>query len=209
MSTDLKNLGNKTKNQLMEMVKKLAAENALLMEVHVFMESTNKRLDKLEREQNMSLQYTRRDTIEITGIPENVVSQKLEEEVLKIYKKAGVQIHGKSLDPSDIQACHRIGKKYITICKFVNRKFAREGLVCGRNLKGTDIYGASPVYINSSFCPEFKFLNFLIRKAKSRGDIFLWKVRNGVNLIQVNEGGKFVEVAHKNDLIELNLLESE
>ena len=75
------------------------------------MESTNKRLDKLEREQNMSLQYTRRDTIEITGIPENVVSQKLEEEVLKIYKKAGVQIYGKSLDPSDTQACHRIGKK--------------------------------------------------------------------------------------------------
>ena len=101
MSTDLKNLGNKTKNQLMEMVKKLAAENALLMEVHVFMESTNKRLDKLEREQNMSLQYTRRDTIEITGIPENVVSQKLEEEVLKVYKKAGVQIHGKSLDPRE------------------------------------------------------------------------------------------------------------
>ena len=53
MSTDLKNLGNKTKNQLMEMVKKLAAENALLMEVHDYMESSNKRLDKLEREQNL------------------------------------------------------------------------------------------------------------------------------------------------------------
>ena len=209
MSTDLKNLGNKTKNQLMEMVKKLAAENALLMEVHDYMESSNKRLDKLEREQNLSLQYSRRDTIEVTGIPANVVSQNLEEEVVKIYEKAGVQINGKRLDSSDIQACHRIGKKNITICKFVNRKFAREGLVCGRNLKGSNIYGTSPVYINTSFCPEFKFLNFLIRKAKSRGEIFRWKVRNGVNSIQVTEGGNFVEVAHKNDLIELNLFESE
>ena len=57
MSTDIKNLGNKTKNQLMELVKKLATENALLMEVHDYMESTNKKLNKLEREQNFSSIY--------------------------------------------------------------------------------------------------------------------------------------------------------
>ena len=126
-----------------------------------------------------------------------------------MYKKAGVEINGKNLDSSDIQACHRIGKKNITICKFVNRKFASEGLVCGRNLEGTDICGTSPVYINTSFCPEFKFLNFLVRKANTRGELLRWKVRNGVNFIQVAEGGNLVEVAHKNDLIELNLFESE
>ena len=208
MSTDIKNLGNKTKNQLMEMVKKLAAENALLIEVQDYMETTNKRLDKLEREQNLSLQYMRRDTIEITGIPADIGNQNLEEEVVKIYKKAGVEINDKNLDSPDIQACHRNGKKNITICKFVNRKFAREGLVCGRN-QGTDIYGTLPVYINTSFCPEFKFLIFLIRKAKTRGEILRWNVRNEVNFIQVAEGGNLVEVAHKNDLIELNLLESE
>ena len=107
----------------------------------------------------------------MTGIPADIGNQNLEEEVVKIYKKAGVEINGRNLDSSDIQACHRIGKKNITICKFVNRKFAREGLVGGRNLKGTDLYGTSPAYINTSFCPEFKFLNFLIRKAKTRGEI--------------------------------------
>ena len=156
-----------------------------------------------------SFQYMRRDTIEITGIPADIENQNLEEEVVKIYQKAGVEINGKNLDSSDIQACHRTGKKNRTICIFVNRKCAREGLVCGRNLEGTGIYGTSPVYINTSFCPEFKVLNFLIRKAKTRGEILRWKVRNGVNFIQVAEGGNLVEVVHKNDLIELNLLESE
>ena len=45
----------------------------------------------------MSLQYMRRDTIEITGIPADVGNQNLEEEVVKIYKKAGVEINGKNL----------------------------------------------------------------------------------------------------------------
>ena len=99
-------------------------------------------------------------------------------------------------------------KKGITICRFVNRKFARQGLVNGKNLKDTKLYGDSnKVYINTSFCPEFKYLNFLIRKAKSRGDIFRWKERNGIHFVQVKENDDFEEVSHKNDLISLGLLE--
>ena len=140
-AADLKNLGSKSKTQLIEMVKNLAAENEIYKELQHYMETTNKRLENLEREQNKSLQYMRRDSVEISGIPLEVPQASLEDAVIKIYAEAGVEVHGEKLDAIDIQACHRIGKKGITICKFTNRKYAREGLVCGKNLRNTKLYG--------------------------------------------------------------------
>ena len=121
------------------------------------MNQSNERLEKLEREQNRHIQYQRRNTIEITGIPSTVKQDDLEEQVVKIFNAANVTVNEHGLDPYQIQACHRIGKKGITICKFVNRKFATEGIYCGKNLKGIKLYGNdSQVYINNSFCKEYR-----------------------------------------------------
>ena len=200
------NLLNKSKKQLIEMIEQLSDENTVLKEFHSFMVATNERFVLLEKSLNKSLQYSRRDTIEISGIPLQVSHYKLEDEVIKIFEAAEVTVHGKKLNASKIHACHRIGKKGITICKFVNRKFAREGLVCGKNLRDVNLYGNnSKVYINDSFCPELKYLNYLIRKLKIDGQIFRWKTRNGINSVQVEEGVEFVEITHKQDLRDLNL----
>ena len=153
-------------------------------------EKTNERLEDLEREQNRNLQYLRRDTIEISGIPANIDDKHLEDEVLNLYDIADVSVHGRKVTKHDIQACHRIGKKGVTIVKFLNRKFANERLYCGRNLKGNSPYTAQ-VYINSSLCREYKFLNLLIRKAKREGELFRYKVRKGITSVQMTEGDKF------------------
>ena len=118
--TEHANLGNKSKAQLIELVKKLSAENEILKEVHRHMEITNTRLEKIEREQFKQQQYSRRDTVEICGIPSTILQENLEKEVVQIYAKAKVKVHGKPLEEFDIQACHRIGNKVTTICKFVN-----------------------------------------------------------------------------------------
>ena len=144
--------------------------------------------------------------MEISGIPSDIPQNALENAVIKVFEEAGVEVHGEKLKPMYIHACHRIGTKGITICKFTNRKFAREGLVCGRNLKDKKPYGESKIYINTSFCREYKYLNFVIRKCKADGRIFRWKVRNGTNFVQLKDGDEFTEISHKNDLIELNLL---
>ena len=156
------------------------------------------------------MQYSRRTNVELSGIPKNIPQKDLESEVIKVFDAAEVKVHGRSLEEMDIQACHRVGKKGDTIVRFVNQKFASEGLYCGRNLKGKNIYGNdSKVYINTSFCKEFKFLNYLVRKAKNDDNIFRWKVRNGITYVQTEDGGDFHEISHKNDLIDLNLMESE
>ena len=209
MNADLKNLTNKSKKDLIELVKKLAEENAVLKDVQKFMETSNKRIEKLEREQNQTLQYMRRDSIEISGIPDSVSQKDLKAEVVKIYETAGVTVHGKKLAPKHIQACHRIGQKGIAIVKFANRKFAREGLVCGRNLKDKQIYDGSKVYLNTSFCPAYKHFNFVLRSAKKKGDITHWKVRNGVNMVQLEENGDYFDITHISDLVEHGLLEAD
>ena len=82
-------------------------------------------------------------------------------------------------------------------------------MACGKNLKGKNIYENSHVYINNSFCPEFGLLNYLVRKGKVNGKIFRWKVRNGISYVQKDENDDFVEVSHKNDLVDLDLLDEE
>ena len=207
MSVDA-NLNSLNKKELIELVKNLKTENLILKGMQEYMKQSNDRLENLEREQNRHIQYQRRNTIEITGIPNTVKQEELEQEVCKIFDAAGVKVNGHKLDPYDIQACHRTGKKGKTICKFVNRKFAYEGIYNGKNLKDKKLYGEeSNVYINPSLCKEYQYLNYVIRKAKGENKIFRWRVKHGVNLIQLSQDGDFIEVTHKNDLIEHGITE--
>ena len=123
----------------------------------------------------------------------------LEDEIIRIYDVAQVNVNGTQFVKTDIQACHRVGKKNIVIVKFVNRKFANEGLYCGKNLKNNSPYPA-PTYINYSFCPEFRFLNYLVRQAKkSKENSFsqgtTW------SSIQLVDNGPFHETTHTVDLV--------
>ena len=136
MSLDNSNLNSLTKKELIELINGLRTENSVLKELQTYMNQSNERLEKLEREQNRHIQYQMRDTIEISGIPTSVKQNDLEGKVLKIFETAGVEVNGYKLDYYQIQACHKIGKKGVTICKFVNRKFANNAIYSGKNLKG-------------------------------------------------------------------------
>ena len=132
-----------TKPQLIDLVEKVIKENTDLIKerdellaIKKYMEESNKRLIRLERNQNEHLQYTRRDTIEITGIPKNIKQDDLEDEVIKIFEAANVSVGGERLSKIQIQAVHRIGKaQEKTVAKFVNRRFASEAMYASRNLK--------------------------------------------------------------------------
>ena len=201
------NLNGLNKKELIDLVKNLRTENVALKAMQEFMKQSNDRLERLEREQNRHIQYQRRNTVEISGIPTAVKQDELEKEVCRIFDVAGVQVNGHKLDPFQIQACHRIGRKGNTICQFVNRKYAYEGIYNGKNLKDKNLFGEdSKVYINPSLCKEYQYLNYIIRKAKGGNKIFRWRVKHGINLIQLSQEGEFFEVTHKNDLIEHGII---
>ena len=76
----------------------------------------------------------------------------------------------------------------------------------GKNLKDKNIYGQNTnVYINNSFCKEFGFLNYLIRKAKKSKAIVGYKIKHGVTSVQTHLNGEFMEISHKNDLIKIGI----
>ena len=198
---DLEALG---KQQLIEMVRNLNQTLSKLQED--YKKIINLRLYNLERSMNLSQQYLRRDTLEINGIPNSVSDDGIEDEVIEILKEAKVNVNRQNIKKSDVQAAHRKGKKGTVIIKVVNRKFVRAALLSKRNLKGSKRYGdRTALFINDSFIPEFGFFNYLTRRAHKENKIFKYKVRNGVNYVQLEENSKFVEIGHANDLSNIGI----
>ena len=198
------NLNSMDKDQLIQMV--ISLSNTVSKIQKDYAKVVNLRLYNLERNFNMSQQYLRRDSLEITGIPSNINDDQIEAEVIDIFKEAKVTVNRQPLKPLDIQAAHRIGSKGKVIVKVVNRKFVRSALVKGKNLKGSKRYGVGTrLYLNDSFTPEFGHLNYLVRNSYKDGYIHKYKVRNGVTLVQKTEDDDFTEIAHAMDLANMGI----
>ena len=64
-----------------------------------------KKAISLEENSNSLERYGRRNILEISGIPDDINDQNLEEKVTEILDKVDVNVSSK-----DIEACHQIGK---------------------------------------------------------------------------------------------------
>ena len=62
------------------------------------------------------LTYSRRDTLEIVGVPNSIDNSALGKTLRGVFKKIGVEI-----DKQDVQIRHRLKENKKTIVKFVNR----------------------------------------------------------------------------------------
>ena len=77
-----------------------------------------KKLTEVEISRNKLEQYTRRNNIEIQGIPPQIPDEKLEEKVIEVFGAMNIAI-----TKNDVEDCHRLGKSSEnTIARFVNRK---------------------------------------------------------------------------------------
>ena len=142
----------------------------------------------------------------MVGIPENIDNDHLEDEVIEIMKEAKVSVNRQPLKKSDICAVHRIGKKGTTIVRVVNRKYSRNAIISGRNLRGSKRYGDDTrLFVNENFIPEFRFTNYVVRKAFREKIIHKYKIRNGVTHVQKDPDGSFVEIGHVLDLENLGI----
>ena len=122
---DVNKLNNFKKAELVELVVQLQKEKEILQTESKFMKNISQRVTELERSHNLYLQYGRRESVEISGIPTDVKDEDLEEAVLRVYEEAGVEVDGTKLKKAHISACHRIGKKGNVIVRFPNRKKSR------------------------------------------------------------------------------------
>ena len=84
---------------------------------------------------NQVEQYGRRNNIVISGIPDDVDDDDLENAVTSIMEDVDVIVQN-----GDIEVCHRIGKSdqktssKKTIVRFINGKYCKKALVNSKNL---------------------------------------------------------------------------
>ena len=159
----------------------------------------DKRISDIEKELYRQQQYSRRDCIEITGIPENIADgNALEAKSIEILKSIDVPLRHK-----DISACHRLPKGKVII-KFINRKDAVECLKVRKKMKTTDkkIFGfdaSNAIYINESLCPTYKALfykcNLLYKDKKIKN---CWTY-NGTIKVRLHDD-KVYNILHQIDL---------
>ena len=139
----------------------------------------------LERDFIRIDQYSRRENIEIVGIPENIPQSKLENHVLQILHKMGV----KELNSYNIAACHRLKKRSgnktpNVIVRFINRKFAIECFKKKKNLvKIKADYNYKTLFIIENLCSKNQSLYEHCLKLRYGGDIkHLWSYNGVVNI---------------------------
>ena len=146
---------NRELSELHNDFKKIESELSVSKNVN---SKLHERVVALERQCWGNNQYSRRECLEITGVPDSVSNDDLEETIIKIFDKLNVAI-----DPSNIEDCHWLksnGPKKVII-KFARRK---DGTLIRKNknkLKGINLCSAGinyPVFINDILCSHYKML---------------------------------------------------
>ena len=111
------------------------------------------RLVNMERQCWANAQYSRRECLEIVGIPKEVEQKNLKSKVMSVLEKVGCKI-----DPDNIEDCHRLSKKSDnTIIKFSRRKDCQHVFRVKRdtrklNLEYLGFRGENKIYTNWSLC---------------------------------------------------------
>ena len=137
-------------------ISKLHAEMAVAKN---FINLLLSRLSTLERQCWENAQYSRRECLDIVGIPRKMSGEVLSEKVLNIFGKLGSDI-----SPDRIEACHRVGRANDTvIVKFSRRKECQHVWSVKKDMKkltleDLELPGNSKLFINRSLCPYYKML---------------------------------------------------
>ena len=118
MNEQLKTLSDRIQN-LGEKIEEIQSVNTVCQNTSDLLVD---RIQKLETDLLKAEQYSRRECLDITGINSAVKDDELEDKVCDLLKDIGVNIE----KDSDIQACHRYGKKGCVIIKLSNRKKVHE-----------------------------------------------------------------------------------
>ena len=153
--------------RLTESMNQIVAENKKLQSDIAIIKNINRKLEDkivyLEKNQPKREQYSRRNNVEISGIPNTIPDNDLENTVISICRDPGVEI-----DPKYIEGCPRIplsgysrGQDKRVIVKFVNRKHS-EALLRDKNRISSKSFNhlhvPNKVFVSVSLCPYYRYI---------------------------------------------------
>ena len=154
------------------------------------------RLTSLERQCWENGQYSRRECVEISGIPRSVEDNALESTLCKIFDKVGMEIN-----QNHIEACHRVGRQGNAIVKFTKRKDCQHLLKIKKKLskltfEDINLARDTKIFVNQSLCAYYRFLWSKSKPLHKMGLIFGYFVSNGTIKIRKQENGPTISITH-------------
>ena len=182
---------------LSDTITKLISELSITKNLNILLSS---RLVTLERQSWANAQYSRRECLDIVGIPREVSGEVLEEKVMNIFDKIGCNI-----SPDNIESCYRISKKSDTvIVKFSRRKDCQQVWQVKKDLQKMkmedfDLPGSGKLFINRSLCPYYKVLWSKSKKLQNLGKIHSFLISGDTIKIKINENSPPLSVTHVDD----------
>ena len=162
----LQSKGKSANNEVIDQVSQLnqkfsqtKSENSIVKQANSLL---LKRLVNMERQCWANAQYSRRECLEVVGIPDSVQNNELEDKVLTIFKKIGSEV-----SPRDIEACHRLKKDNDkVIVKFSRRKDCEHIMSVKKDLKHVKMQkfglpGNRSIFTNTGLCPYYLSLKLI------------------------------------------------
>ena len=163
-----------------------------------------KQLSSVERQCWKNAQYSRRECVEIVGIPPSVEHDELEPTVCRILHHIGGNISG-----DKTEACHRLDENSDrTIVKFSSRKDCEHTMRVKKDLNDLDttdldLLAGTKLYSNDSLCTYYRGLWNKTKKLLSKKKIFSYFTVSDTVRIRLQEKGPHGIMTHINNLKEL------
>ena len=182
--------------------------------------TSSRKLLELERQHHKLEQYTRRECLNFSGIPNSVAPKDLENFILRLLQKIGINI-----DKSRIVACHRLGKTDRTIVMFLKRKDAENVYLNQKKLKDVDIsclldmQGRNGMttgsqnnwregglsrkrkkILSQNLCSYYRYLYGLVKEKHAEGLIFYFLVFNGTIHMRELQDSRVINITHESDI---------
>ena len=155
------------------------------------------RIEELEASMIEQQQRSRRNNLEIHGLPVDILDENLEKTCMEILNN--ITDDDNKLDSYEIDACHKLPSKNRNtkpiIMRFMNRKRRDELVYNASFLKDVDLtkYGiedSTKIYINNNLSPQMKILQYHCRCLRREGSIINPCGRNWTtNLLQTYSSG--------------------
>ena len=158
------------------------------------------RITQLERNNLNNAQYTRKEILEINPVPSDIADDVLEQSVCQALSLTGI-----SVEPDDLQACHRMRKKDRVIIKFKCRKQKHRVLLNRKTLQNksldlTQLKFSGKLFVNESMCHENHQLAYKCFPLKSTRKIHSTWFYNSSLCIKIVENGPIHKVFNTTDI---------
>ena len=146
----------------------------------------------LERKCAANEQYSRRECREISGIPDIIPNNNLEETVFKIVNETGVTVNSR-----DAETCHPLNQKAkpkkviikLSKSKDVARLMNNKMKLKSMKTQNIGLPFDCKIYINESLCKYCKYLRRKCKLLQTRGSIRSFWMTNGSIRI-INQASK-------------------